>query len=291
MPDLDAYRADAERFVAELGLRVLPPLRGPGRRLTVEAVYERHAALFDRDASRCCASGASPRRRPGTRRGGCGCLLDFAVEGRAGPSHGGARRRAGASGRPSSSSQVDGERRSASASPRSSRPTSPTASGGPRSRTRGWRRRRRELNPLHREMLERTGATARELGWPSYREMCERAEGRSTSTRSSGRPRRSWTPPTPRYREMVEPELRETLGVGARRRPAQSDLPRFFRRRGRRALPRRARCCRRSSATMAGSGIDVARAGGTCSSTSSRARASRRARSARPCACRTRSTS
>src|SRR5215216_1117497 len=83
MPDLDAYRADAERFVAELGLEYYRHYAGLAEDLAVEAVYERHAALFEPAAvEELRASAATAAAGDGARR--LRALLDFAVEGRIG---------------------------------------------------------------------------------------------------------------------------------------------------------------------------------------------------------------
>jgi len=83
MPDLDAYRAEAERFVAELGLEYYRHYAGLAEDLAVEAVYERHAALFERAAVEVLRERRASTA-PGDEARRLRALLDFAVEGRVG---------------------------------------------------------------------------------------------------------------------------------------------------------------------------------------------------------------
>src|SRR4051794_30501163 len=82
--ELEEYRADAERFVAELGLEYYRHYAGLADDLSLEAIYGRHARLFEaaaveelRLAAGAAAIDADERRR---RR----ALLDFATEGHVG---------------------------------------------------------------------------------------------------------------------------------------------------------------------------------------------------------------
>src|SRR3954462_15545393 len=82
--ELEAYREDAERFVAELGLEYYRHYAGLADDLQLEAIYERHARLFEasaveelRIAAGAQAIGADERRRRLA-------LLDFAAEGHVG---------------------------------------------------------------------------------------------------------------------------------------------------------------------------------------------------------------
>src|SRR4051794_14671936 len=252
MPDLDAYRGDAERFVAELALEYYRHYAGLAEDLAVEAVYERHAALFEPAAVEVLREGAA-RTTPGDEARRLRALLDFAVEGRVGRATAAldaevARREA------ILELQVDGERLGF-------RESSIVQANEPdrdrRARIEDARLEvtERELNPLCREVLELQGATARELGWPGYRELCDELKGLRLDT-IAGQAETFLDATDFDYPGIVEPALRETVGVGfagARR----SDLPRFFRfaqadRRfpGESLLPA-------YESTMAGLGIDV----------------------------------
>jgi hypothetical protein len=113
-----------------------------------------------------------------------------------------------------------------------------------------------ELNPLHRETLEQCHALARELGWPSYREMCEQLKGvdlagleRQTAAFSAAT--------DDRYAEVLEPELQRTLGLGLAQL-RRSDLPRFFRAADADAHFPPDRLVPSFTETLAGLGIDLA---------------------------------
>src|SRR6202011_2628699 len=83
------------------------------------------------------------------------------------------------------------------------------------------------LNPLHRELSERQHAAARELGFGSYRSMCEQLKGYDLATLS--RQTEAFAAATARvYRNVIEPPLRATVGIGFDEL-GRADLPRFFR--------------------------------------------------------------
>lgn len=224
MPNLDAYRADAERFVAELGLEYYRHYAGLAEDLAVEAVYERHAGLFApgaveglREAAAAAAPGDEARRLR--------ALLDFAAEGRVGRATAAldaelARREAFLD------LQVDGERLGF-------RESSIVQANEPdrdrRARIEDARLEatERELNPLRREVLERQGAIARELGWPGYRELCDELKGLRLGA-IAGQAQAFLDATDIDYPGIVEPALRETVGVGLGE-SRRSDLPRFFR--------------------------------------------------------------
>src|SRR5205823_3544323 len=85
----------------------------------------------------------------------------------------------------------------------------------------------RELNPLTREVLERSHAIARELGWPSMRALCEELSGidldglRDQTESFLARTEDAYEP-------LLEPLLERHLGLGfAELR--RSDLSALFR--------------------------------------------------------------
>src|ERR1044072_4592994 len=83
--DLDAYRSEAEDFVAELGAEYHEHFAGLKEGFEVEAIYARHEALFTADAVarlREQADAAASRGEDAARR--ARMLLDFAVEGHIG---------------------------------------------------------------------------------------------------------------------------------------------------------------------------------------------------------------
>ncbi len=161
--NLAAYRADAEEFVSSLDREYYLHFAGLQDEFDIEAIYERHVELFTRD-------NVGRLREEGTPQ-----LLEFAVEGLIGRELKAeqaevARREAALE------IEVDGQRmpwRQAAvvqvnepdpdrraAIERASLDASAEA-----------------LDPLLREMLERSHALVRELGWPSMCVMCEELSG------------------------------------------------------------------------------------------------------------------
>ena len=147
----------------------------------------------------------------------------------------------------------------------------------------------RELNPLHRQALERAHELARELGWAELPGDVRGAEAdrpgaleRQTSAflrDTAGRYRESRRAPPARTGRL---RLRRAAAI----RPAALLPGTGIRRPVSRGADRRRRSSRRSGARDR-----PARAVRTCASTSSSGRTRARARSARPCRCRTRCTS
>jgi hypothetical protein len=222
--DLDAYRAGAESFTAALSLEYYLHYAGHRDELGIEPIYERHAELFGRpavDALRTEATAAAPGDEGRSLR----ALLDFAVEGHLGLATKAldaelARREAelqlDVGGerlgfRESSvvqANEPDGDRRARIEEAR----LEATAS---------------ELNPLRLEALELQHALARDLGWSSYREMCEELKGLDLDALAAQTA--AFAAATEdAYAGVVDPALHATVGAGlgdVRR----SDLPRFFR--------------------------------------------------------------
>jgi hypothetical protein len=114
----------------------------------------------------------------------------------------------------------------------------------------------RELNPLHREALERTRATARELGWPSYRALCEELKGFDLD--ALARATEAFTAATEApYEAVVGPVVERTVGVGMDEL-RRADLPWLFRfAEGDAGFPAE-RLLPSFEATLAGLGIDPA---------------------------------
>jgi hypothetical protein len=223
--DLDAYRASAEEFVAELTAEYYHHYAGLKDEYEIEPIYERHASLFSRgavDALRAeheaARAGSDEQRR---RR----MLLDFAVEGHLGQatkelSAALARREA------AMSIEVDGERIGFRESP-VVQANEPDAERRARIESARLEATDRELNPLYRESIEQQHALARELAFPSYREMCATLKG--VDLRGLQSQTGAFIAATEgAYQRKLEPSLRATLGFGLEDL-RRSDLPRYFR--------------------------------------------------------------
>ncbi len=226
--DLDAYRSQAEAFVAELGAEYHEHFAGLKEEFEVEAIYARHEGLFTADAVarlREQTDAAATLGEDAARR--ARMLLDFAVEGHMGLISTDleaelAQREAGVT----LSIEGDGEAipfREA---------TIVQANEPDRDRRAAIETARLEatethLNPLDREALERTRAKARELGWPSYRALCEELKGLDLDRLS--RATRAFTAATEApYDALVAPVVERTLDLPLHEL-VRSDLPRLFR--------------------------------------------------------------
>ena len=268
-----AYRASAEEFVAELTAEYYRHFAGLKDEYEIEAIYARHDALFTRGAveelreqAAVPAPGTDERRR---RR----LLLEFAVEGHLGQATKAidaelARREA------ELSIEFDGERigyRDSTVV----QANEPDADRRARIEQARLVLIERDLNPLHRETLERQHELAQELGYPSYRDMCAALRGVDfdalhRQTERFGAATESC------YAEVVEPALWETLGIGLDR-IRRSDLPRFFRAPGTDASFPADRLTQSFIETARGLGIDVTAQAGVVLDTERRPRKSPRA--------------
>ncbi len=61
--DLAAYRAEAEEFLSSIDREYYLHYSGQQDEFEIEPIYDRHAALFTREAVDGAARGAAPRRR------------------------------------------------------------------------------------------------------------------------------------------------------------------------------------------------------------------------------------
>jgi hypothetical protein len=161
--NLAAYRADAEEFVSSLDREYYLHFAGLQDEFDIESIYERHAELFSRE-------NVERLREEGTTQ-----LLEFAVQGLMGRATKAeqaelARREAALE------IEVDGEvmpyRQSAVVQVNEPDPERRAAIEQARLDAG-----ERELDPLLREVLERTHALTAELGWPNMRAMCEELSG------------------------------------------------------------------------------------------------------------------
>jgi hypothetical protein len=161
--NLSAYRSDAEEFVSSLDREYYRHFAGLQDEFDIEPIYERHAELFSRES-------VERLREEGTRQ-----LLEFAVQ--------------GLMGRATKAEQAEVARREAVLEIEVNGERMPYRQAAvvqvneldPERRAAIEQARleagERELDPLLREMLERSHALARELGWPSMRVMCEELSG------------------------------------------------------------------------------------------------------------------
>jgi hypothetical protein len=259
--ELAAYRAEAEEFVSALDREYYLHFSGQQEQYEIEPIYERHAGLFSRQA-------IDGLRSEGTRE-----LLEFAIRGLIGRETKEievelARREAALE------VEVDGER-----IPFRSALVAQANEADPERRQAIESARNelveRELQPLQRELLERSHSIAGELGWPSFLEMCEELAGFDLvelGRQTAAFLERSEEP----YEPLVEPRLREQLGYGFDRL-RRADLPAFFRapELDRHFPPER--LISSLGETLAGMGIDVSSQAGVHLDTEQRPKKSSRA--------------
>ncbi|MDX6669299.1 MAG: hypothetical protein QOK04_2679, partial [Solirubrobacteraceae bacterium] len=222
--NLDDYRERAETFVAEISREYYNHFAGLKADLEIESIYERHSSLFMRAAvedlralAQAAPAGDEARRLR--------ALLDFCVEGHLGEATKSAdaelaRREAEVR------IEVDGE---SIGFRESDMAQANEPDGERRARIEAARLHvvETELNPLRREAIEQTQALAVELGWSSYREMCEQLKGIDLAALE--RQTNAFTAATEdRYADVLDPELRRTVGVSLAEL-RRSDLPWFFR--------------------------------------------------------------
>ncbi|HET6447559.1 MAG TPA: hypothetical protein VFG31_00520 [Conexibacter sp.] len=228
--DLAAYRLQAEAFTAELGEEYHAHFAGLRAEFDVEPIYAQHADLFTADAVarlREQADAALARGEDAGRR--ARMLLDFAVDGHLGLISTDlegelAEREAGLMLSPDDGSGAAIPFREA---------TIVQANEPDRERRIALEAARLEatethLNPLYRELLERTRATARELGWASYRELCEQLKGFELDGLARATDAFMAATEEP-YAPLVGPVVERTLEGVTLDDLARADLPRLFR--------------------------------------------------------------
>lgn len=211
--DLAGFRQGAEAFVSALDREHYLHFSGQKEDYEVEPVYERHAALFSREIVEALRGAGAP------------ALFEMAVQ--------------GLIGRELAAGAAELARREA---------TLEIEAGGERLPFRrsamvqanelDARRRaeiesarlaatRNELDPLLRELHERTAGLVRELGWPSTVAMVEELSGLDLG--ALGRETSAFLAASEEgYRPLLEPELRRRIGIGFDEL-RRSDLPAFFR--------------------------------------------------------------
>lgn len=221
--DLDTYSSEAEEFVAAMDREYYEHFAGHKLELEIEAIYDRHRDLFERSVvddlrDRLVEASGDERRR-------VRYLLELAVGGLMGEATK-QEETALAEREATLEIEIDGRKEAY-------RQSSVFQANEPDAERRAEIERARlavldsELNPLHRVVIERVHELARELGWESYRAMCQELKGIDLGA-LAGQTGAFSESTGPVYRERVEPELRRQTGRGfdALRR---SDLPFFFR--------------------------------------------------------------
>ena len=211
--ELDGYRVEAEEFVSALDREYYLHFSGQKDDFEIEPIYERHSGLFSRDAVDRLREDGNP------------LLLDFAVKGLIGRETQEetaelARREAALE------IDVDGEtmpfREAILHQANAEEPERRAAIDAARNAATAT-----ELNPLLRLMHERAAALARDLGWRSYRAMCEDLSGIDLA--ALGEQTDAFLAASAEaYRPLLDPELERQLGFGVDRL-SRADLPAFFR--------------------------------------------------------------
>lgn len=258
--DLSAYRQQAEAFVEQLGDAYHRHYAGLDEGFAVEEIYARHGELFSREAvERLGEAAAAARDAADAGTGGdddaarrLRMLRDFAVEGHLGRATAAqaerlAQREAGL--RLDVGGTVLGFREAAVAQ----------ANEPDRERRLAIERARLEatdeaLNPLHREVRERTRALTASLGWPSYRALCAELKGLDLA-RLSEQTERFLAATEDAYGDVLAPAVVRTVGVPLARL-ARADLPWFFRAREQDAAFPAERLLAAYEETLAGMGLE-----------------------------------
>ena len=250
--DLDTYAAEAEQFIGEMDREYYLHFAGHKPEFEIEPIYEQHARLFERavvDELRDRLEAAAPGDE--TRR--ARYLLELAVGGLLG-NETKAEETELAEREAALEIEVGGERIAyrQSAVAQANEPDADRRAEIEQARQEALER---ELNPLHRQELERSHELARELGWPSYRAMYE--ELKQLDIGALEQQTSAFLRDTAgRYRESVEPHVRAQVGVGFDRL-RRSDLPHFFRAAGFDDLFPSERIVPALEGTLAGLGIDL----------------------------------
>ena len=211
--NVSEYRAEAETFLTALDREYYEHFAGLKDDFEIEAIYERHARLFSREAIENLRESDSP------------ILLKFAAEGYV---EQGVKELAGQLARLEASLEV--ELGSESIPYRQAAVVQ--ANERDPERRRALEHARNELlearlNPLLREAFDRARGLVLELGWPSVRAMTEELSGIDLA--ALARQTEAFLAATESdYEATVEPRLRAELGIGFDQL-ARADLMAFFR--------------------------------------------------------------
>src|SRR4051794_37626204 len=250
--DLEAYAAEAEEFVGAMDREYYLHFAGHKAELEIEPIYARHDRLFEHgavDDLRERLAAASPGDEERRAR----YLLELAVGGFMGEATK-AQETALAEREATLEIEVDGR-----CEPY--RQATIWQANEPDADLRARIEQARldvldaELNPLHAEVTDRSHALTRELGWRSYRELCE--ELKTIDLAALERQTSAFSEATEEnYPRTLEPQLHAQIGAGfeAFRR---SDLPFFFRARGFDSIFPQERLMEAFERTLDGLGIDL----------------------------------
>jgi hypothetical protein len=173
--ELPEYRASAEEFIQSLEREAYEHFAGHKDDYEIEAIYDRHAGLFTSEAVDA-RSHEFERAAPGSdehRR--ARILLDFAVDGHLGALT--KQLEAELAHREATSKiELDGEQIGfrASAVVQANEPDPERRAAIEEARGRVIEE---QLNPVARELSDQRHAAVAELGWSSYRAMCEQLKG------------------------------------------------------------------------------------------------------------------
>ena len=241
--DLTSYRSEAEEFLTAIDREYYLHYSGQQDDFEIEAIYDRHAGLFAREA-------VEGLREAGAAR----ALVEFAAHGHIGRE---TKAEAAELARREAALELEWDGRQI---PFRSAATVQANERDPDRRAALEAARNAlteaELNPLLRELLDRSHALAAELGWPSVVAMCEDLSGidlRALEAQTSA----FLGATEDGYEALVEPALRRQLGLGfAELR--RSDLPAFFRAPSLDAGFPEDRLVPSLSETLAGMGVDLA---------------------------------
>ncbi len=211
--NVDEYRAEAETFLTAIDREYYEHFAGLKDDFEIEAIYDRHARLFSVEAIDALRDGDSR------------ALLKFAAEGYVEQA---VKELSAELARLEASLEVelDGQtipyRQAAVVQANERDPERRRTLEAARNELLKAR-----LNPLLREMLDRSRALVRELGWPSVRAMTEELSGIDLG--ALARQTEAFLAATEAdYEATVEPRLRSELGIGFDQL-ARADLMAFFR--------------------------------------------------------------
>jgi hypothetical protein len=257
--DLDAYRRSAESFNEELMREYYRHYAGLQDSFEIEAIYARHAGLFTRDSVQALrdldarATADSDHTGESDHQRRARMLLDFAVEGYVGESTKAVEEQL-ARAEAEMTIEVGGERIGFREAP-VVQANEADAARRVEIEAALLAATRERLGPHHRELIERQHACATELGWESYADMCaycKRIDLQALSRQTAAFADAS----AQSYREVLDPELRRTLGTSLDEL-RRADLPRFFRAAEEDRHFPRVRLIESFVETMRGLGIDV----------------------------------
>ncbi len=211
--NVDEYRAEAETFLTALDREYYEHFAGLKDDFEIEAIYDRHARLFSVEAIDALRDGDSR------------ALLKFAAEGYVEQA---VKELSAEFARLEASLEVelDGAtipyRQAAVVQANERDPARRRALEDARNELLDDR-----LNPLLREMFDRSRGLVRELGWPSVRAMTQELSG-IDFTALAGQTEAFLAATESDYESTVEPRLQAELGIGFDQL-ARADLMAFFR--------------------------------------------------------------